>query len=55
MSFPKEHLETLWAPWRVEYFNRERTSGEDFLAEAARSTDDAGHLVVTRRKNAFLT
>ncbi|MCE9543465.1 MAG: HIT domain-containing protein [Verrucomicrobia bacterium] len=54
MSFPKEHLETLWAPWRVEYFNRERTSGEDFLAEAARSTDDAGHLVVTRRKNAFL-
>jgi len=54
MTFPKEHLETLWAPWRVEYFGRERTNGEDFLAEAARSTDDAAHLVVCRRKNAFL-
>jgi len=54
MTFPKEHLETLWAPWRVEYFGRERTNGEDFLAEAVRSTDDAAHLVVCRRKNAFL-
>ena len=54
MSFPKEHLESLWAPWRVEYFSRERSSGEDFLAEAAASTDDAAHLVVCRRKNAFL-
>lgn len=54
MSFPKEHLETLWAPWRVEYFTRERINGEDFLAEAARSSDDAAHLVVTRNKNAFL-
>lgn len=54
MSFPKEHLESLWAPWRVEYFSRERVSGEDFLAEAAASTDDAAHLVISRRKNAFL-
>jgi ATP adenylyltransferase len=54
MSFPKEHLESLWAPWRVEYFGRERVVGEDFLAEAADSQDDATHLVVTRRKNAFL-
>jgi ATP adenylyltransferase len=54
MSFPKEHLETLWAPWRVEYFAHEKASGEDFLGEAARSSDDAAHLVVTRRKNAFL-
>lgn len=28
--------------------------GEDFLADAADSQDDAAHLVVTRRKNAFL-
>ena len=54
MSFPKEHLETLWAPWRVEYFSRERTNGEDFLTEAATASDDAAHLVVCRRKNAFL-
>ena len=54
MSFPKEHLESLWAPWRVEYFSRERTNGEDFLADAASATDDAAHLVVCRRKNAFL-
>ena len=54
MSFPKEHLESLWAPWRVEYFSRERTNGEDFLADAAATTDDAAHLVVCRRKNAFL-
>jgi ATP adenylyltransferase len=38
MEFPKRELETLWAPWRVEYFER----------------DDAAHLVITRRKNAFL-
>jgi ATP adenylyltransferase len=54
MSFPKEHLETLRAPWRVEYFSRERTNGEDFLAEAATASDDAAHLVICRKKNAFL-
>jgi ATP adenylyltransferase len=54
MDFPKEQLESLWAPWRVEYFNRERSTGEDFLAEAASTSDDAAHLVVTRRQNAFL-
>ncbi|MEY2541577.1 MAG: adenylyltransferase [Verrucomicrobiota bacterium] len=52
MEFPKEEMETLWAPWRYEYFERERNS--DFLMEAARTSDDAAHLVVTRRKNAFL-
>lgn len=54
MEFPKQHLETLWAPWRVEYFSRERTNEEDFLGQAARTDNDAAHLVVTRRKNAFL-
>lgn len=54
MDFPKEQLESLWAPWRVEYFNRARSTGEDFLAEAASTSDDAAHLVVTRRQNAFL-
>ena len=52
MEFPKEEMETIWAPWRFEYFERERNP--DFLLEAARTSDDAAHLVVTRRKNAFL-
>ena len=52
MEFPKKEIETLWAPWRFEYFERERNS--DFLAEAASASDDATHFVITRRKNAFL-
>ena len=52
-EFPKRELETLWAPWRVEYFEREKPNA-DFLSEAARASDDAVHLVITRRKDAFL-
>src|SRR6266513_1389926 len=52
-EFPKKELETLWAPWRVEYFKREKPNA-DFLEAAARASDDAAHLVITRRKNAFL-
>jgi ATP adenylyltransferase len=52
-EFPKRELETLWCPWRVEYFEREKPNA-DFLSEAARTSNDAAHLVVTRRKNAFL-
>jgi ATP adenylyltransferase len=53
-SFPKAHLESLWAPWRVEYFQAEHQVGSDFLSEAAQTQDDASHLVITRRKTAFL-
>lgn len=52
MEFPKAEVETLWAPWRFEYF--ERSGTPDFLAEAARASDDAAHLVLLRRKNCFL-
>ena len=52
MEFPKAELETLWAPWRFEYF--EKSNRADFLAEAARASDDAAHLVLLRRKNSFL-
>jgi ATP adenylyltransferase len=52
VQFPKNELETLWAPWRFEYF--EKPSSGDFLAEAARASDDAAHLVLLRRKNSFL-
>ena len=52
MDFPKRELETLWAPWRVEYFEEKPNS--DFLSEAGRASDDAAHLVVARRKTAFL-
>ena len=52
-EFPKKGLETLWAPWRVEYFEKEPRD-RDFLEAAARASDDAEHLVITRRKTAFL-
>ena len=52
-EFPKGHIETLWAPWRIEYFEKQPRDME-FLATAARASDDAEHLVITRRKTAFL-
>ena len=52
-EFPKKELETLWAPWRVEYFDKEPRD-LNFLEAAARASNDAEHLVITRRKNAFL-
>ena len=52
-EFPKAEIETLWCPWRVEYFEREKPS-PNFLSEAATASDDAAHLVITRRKTAFL-
>jgi len=53
-EFPARHIESLWAPWRVEYFQAEHRTGWDFFSEAAQSDDDTAHLVVTRRKSAFL-
>ena len=50
---PKEQLETLWAPWRVEYFEKQPRDA-DFLERAATASNDAEHLVITRRKTAFL-
>src|SRR5947199_1327938 len=52
-EFPKKELETLWAPWRVEYFEKEPRD-LNFLSAAAQASDDAAHLVITRRKNSFL-
>jgi ATP adenylyltransferase len=52
-EFPREGIEKLWAPWRVEYFEKEPRDME-FLMAAARASDDAAHLVITRRKTAFL-
>jgi len=52
-QFPKKEIETLWAPWRVEYFEKEPRDME-FLTAAARSSNDAESLVITRRKTAFL-
>ncbi len=53
MEFPKADIETLWCPWRVEYFEQEERN-PNFMADAAGASDDAAHLVVARRKNAFL-
>ena len=51
MSFP-ESLQSVWAPWRVEYFSIDKS--HDFLREAAESSDDPAHLVVRRLKDTFL-
>ena len=52
-DFPKQELESLWSPWRVEYFQTEPRD-RDFLSRAAAASDDAEHFVITRRKTAFL-
>jgi ATP adenylyltransferase len=49
----KSWLDSLWAPWRVEYFERADHSA-DFLRQAAEAANDRDHLVVCRRKNTFL-
>jgi ATP adenylyltransferase len=49
----KDRSESLWAPWRVEYFERRHLT-PDFLEAAARSSNDAEHFVVYRRKSGFL-
>jgi ATP adenylyltransferase len=54
MSFPKQELEALWCPWRVEYYEAEHRTGKNFLLEAATSGDDEAHLVVCRRVTGFL-
>lgn len=48
-----QQLGALWAPWRIEYFER-KPAEPDFLLEAANATDDAAHLVLRRGKSAFL-
>ncbi len=53
-SMPKQHIEGLWSPWRVEYFQRPPDASPDFLLDAANAQDDAGHFIVTRRKASFL-
>lgn len=45
-------MDVIWAPWRYEYFSMDKS--RDFLSEAARASDDAAHLVVSRGKSAFL-
>ena len=53
-GFPKDHIEGLWAPWRVEYFQRPPDAPRDFLFAAGSTANDAEHFVVTRRKACFL-
>jgi len=52
--FPKPDIEAIWAPWRVEYFQTGHCASSDFLSEAATSSDENAHLVITRKKSAFL-
>lgn len=51
--FPRAEVEALWCPWRVEYFEKGERNPH-FLSDAAQASDDAAHLVITRRKTGFL-
>ena len=53
VTFPKKELESIWAPWRVEYFERKEQE-HDFLSRAAAATDDEAHLVLYRGARCFL-
>lgn len=53
VPFPRAEVEALWCPWRVEYFEKAERNPH-FLSDAAQASDDAAHLVLTRRKTAFL-
>ncbi len=46
-EFPKDHVESLWAPWRVEYFEV-KDRDPDFLLRAIESSDDETNLIITR-------
>lgn len=52
MTNPAHLHDSVWAPWRVDYFSSDKT--RDFFGEAAAATDDAAHFVVARRRSAFL-
>jgi ATP adenylyltransferase len=52
-EIPRQELETLWSPWRIDYFEKEPRD-RDFLSRAATATNDAEYFVITRRKTAFL-
>jgi ATP adenylyltransferase len=54
VSFPKQEIEALWCPWRVEYYEAEHRTGEPFLKAAATAEDDRTHLVVARQGSCFL-
>lgn len=54
MSFPRQSLEALWSPWRVQYYEERDNSSPDFLLEAAQSTDDDAHFIVARNTSCFL-
>jgi len=52
-EFPQNGVGNAFGhPGASKYFAK--SGSRDFLSEAARTSDDAAHLVLTRRKNTFL-
>jgi hypothetical protein len=51
MSFPNETLESLWAPWRFEYFKADKSI--DFFTAAARIQPEALEAVYARLREAL--
>ncbi len=56
MNFPKETVQALWAPWRVEYFQKSSEDHGDFLLDAAQAGpgEDEKHLVLWRGRHCFV-
>ena len=46
-------MDTIWAPWRIEYI-RESDTGGCFLCAALQSDDDADRLVLARSAHTFV-
>lgn len=47
-------MKHLCAPWRIEYVKRPPASRGCFLCEALASDDDAGNLVLVRKRSCFV-
>ncbi len=54
MTFPRQLLEELWCPWRVQYYEDRPAARPDFLLAAAQATDDAAHYILARTPTCFL-
>lgn len=47
-------MDSLWAPWRIEYIKSISSEGGCFLCDAASSKDDRKNLILYRGSEAFI-
>lgn len=49
-----EHVDKLWAPWRIEYVLQEEPAGCIFCDKSSPDADDRNNLVLSRGKHSFV-